>query len=152
MRHRCHLEYPLFTTHRNCTIHYNMPQNKFAIARYAVIDELLKKNTYVKTALIAETCQRNLGYAVSQRTIQLDLNSMKDDTFLGFFAPIEYCSKRKAYFYRDSDYQFGYQQLNLSELDLLENAFKLASVQLKPDQRAILGDVLFKIKKRYIAK
>ena len=98
-----------------------MPQNKFAIARYAVIDELLKKNTYVKTAVIAETCKRNLGYAVSQRTIQLDLNSMKNDTFLGFFAPIDYCSKRKAYFYKDSDYQFGYQQLNLTELDLLEN-------------------------------
>lgn len=129
-----------------------MPQNKFAIARYAVIDELLRKHTYVKTSAIAETCKRNLGYAVSQRTIQLDLNSMKDDTFLGFFAPIEYCPKRKAYFYKDSDYQFGYQQLNVSELDLLENVCNIASRHLKPDQRAILGDVLFKIKKRYIAK
>lgn len=129
-----------------------MPQNKFAIARYAVIDELLRKHTYVKTSVIAETCKRNLGYEVSQRTIQLDLNSMKDDTFLGFFAPIEYCSKRKAYFYRDSDYQFGYQHLNISELDLLENVCNIASSHLKPDQRAILGDVLFKIKKRYIAK
>lgn len=129
-----------------------MPQNKFAIARYAVIDELLRKHTYVKTSVIAETCKRNLGYEVSQRTIQLDLNSMKDDTFLGFFAPIEYCSKRKAYFYRDSDYQFGYQHLNVSELDLLENVCNIASRHLKPDQRVILGDVLFKIKKRYIAK
>mgnify|MGYP006209205139 FL=1 len=129
-----------------------MPQNKFAIARYAVIDELLRKHTYVKSSAIAETCKKNLGYEVSQRTIQLDLNSMKDDTFLGFFAPIDYCQKRKAYFYKDADYQFGYQQLNVSELDLLENVCNIASRHLKPDQRAILGDVLFKIKKRYIAK
>ena len=134
------------------TIHYNMPQNKFAIARYTIIDELLKKNTYVKTSAITETCKRNLGYEVSRRTIQLDLNSMKDDPFLGLFAPIEYCTKRKAYYYKDSDYQFGYQQLNLSEVDLLENVCSIASSHLKPDQRAILGDVLFKIKKRYMAK
>lgn len=129
-----------------------MPQNKFAIARYALIDELLKKNTYVKTAVIAESCKRNLGYEVSQRTIQLDLSSMKNDSFLGFFAPIEYCSKRKAYYYKDPEYQFGYQQLNLSEVDLLENVCNIASRHLKPDQRVILGDVLFKIKKRYMAK
>ncbi len=129
-----------------------MPQNKFAIARYAVIDELLKKNTYVKTSTIAETCKRNLGYEVSQRTIQLDLNSMKDDPFLGFFAPIDYCTKRKAFYYKDADYQFGFQQLNLTEVDLLENVCNIASRHLRPDQRAILGDVLFKIKKRYMAK
>jgi hypothetical protein len=129
-----------------------MPQNKFAIARYAIIDELLQKNPYVKTSFITETCKRNLGYEVSQRTIQLDLNSMKNDPFLGFLAPIEYCSKRKAYYYRDSDYQFGYQQLNLTEVDLLESVCNIASIHLKPDQQVILGDVLFKIKKRYMAK
>ncbi|WP_300662374.1 hypothetical protein [Fluviicola sp.] len=129
-----------------------MPQNKFALARYAVIDELLKKNTYVKTSTIKETCKRDLGYEVSQRTIQLDLSSMKNDSFLGLFAPIEYCNKRKAYYYRDSDYQFGYQQLKLSEVHLLENVCSIASRHLKPDQRMILGDVLFKIKKRYMAK
>jgi hypothetical protein len=129
-----------------------MPQNKFAIARYAIIDELLKKNSYLKTSTITEICKRNLGYEVSQLTIQLDLNSMKNDPFLGFFAPIEYCSKRKAYYYKDLDYQFGYQQLNVSEVDLLENACNIASSYLKPQQRAILGDVLFKIKKSYIAK
>lgn len=127
-----------------------MPQNKFALARYAVIDELLKKNPYVKTSTITETCKRILGYEVSQRTIQLDLNSMKNDPFLGLLAPIEYCSKRKAYYYKDSDYQFGYQQLNLTEVDLLENACNIAARHLKPDQRAILGDVIFKIKKKLI--
>lgn len=129
-----------------------MPQNKFALARYAIIDELLKKNNYVKTSTIAETCKRNLGYQVSQRTIQMDLHSMKNDSFLGLFAPIDYCNKRKAYYYIDSDYEFTFQQLNLSEVDLLENACSIASRHLKPDQRAILGDVLFKIKKKYITK
>jgi hypothetical protein len=35
---------------------------------------------------------------------------------------------------------------------LLESVCSIASRHLKPDQRAILGDVLFKIKKRYMAK
>lgn len=135
------------------TIHYDdMPQNKFALARYAIIDELLKKNNYVKTSTITEACKRNLGYQVSQRTIQLDMNSMKNDSFLGIFAPIEYCSKRKAYYYHDSDYEFAYQQLNPNEVNLLENACSIASRHMKPDQRIILGDVLFKIKKKYMAK
>lgn len=69
-----------------------------------------------------------------------------------FFAPIEYCSKRKAYYYQDSEYELAYQQLNLTEVNLLENACSIASRHMKPDQRAILGDVLFKIKKKYMAK
>lgn len=129
-----------------------MPQNKFAIARYSLIDELLRKRIYVKTATITETCKQLLGYEVSQRTIQMDLHSMKNDSFLGFFAPIEYCAKRKAYYYFDSDYRLGFQQLNLREVDALENACSIAARHLKPDQRAILGDVLGKIKKRYVAK
>ena len=129
-----------------------MPQNKFAIARYALIDELLQKGIYVKTATITETCKQTLGYEVSQRTIQMDLHSMKNDSFLGFFAPIEYCAKRKACYYQDSDYQLGFQQLNFLEVDALENACSIASRHLKPDQRAILGDVIGKLKKRYIAK
>lgn len=130
----------------------DMPQNKFALARYAIIDELLKKNNYVKSSTITEVCKRDLGYGVSQRTIQMDMHSMKNDSFLGFFAPIEYCSKRKAYYYQDSEYEFAYQQLNLTEVNLLENACSIASRHMKPDQRAILGDVLFKIKKKYMAK
>lgn len=99
-----------------------------------------------------ENCKRNLGYEVSRRTIQMDMHSMKHDNFLGLFAPIEYCSKRKAYYYSDSDYEFAYQQLNLNEVDLLENACSIAARHLQPDQCIILGDVLFKIKKKYMTK
>lgn len=129
-----------------------MPQNKFAIARYNIIHDLLQRNTYVKSNVIADICREHLGYEVTQRTIQMDLQSMKNDSFLGFFAPIEYCSKRKAYFYNDPEYQLSLRQLNPDEISLLENVCAIASNHLGSDQRDQLKTLLFKIKKSCVAK
>lgn len=81
-----------------------MPQNKFAIARYRVIDSLLKKHNYVKTSTMVEECIRQTGFRVSRRTIQLDLEAMKYDDFLSFHSPIDYCHRKKAYYYTDPQY------------------------------------------------
>jgi len=82
-----------------------MPQNKFALARYYMIDSLLHTYAYVKTSFIVDYCEKKTGYKVSRRTIQMDIESMKNDPFLGFNAPIAYCSNRKAYYYIDLSYQ-----------------------------------------------
>lgn len=76
-----------------------MPQNKFALARYRLIDSLLRKNEFVKTKDIVERCFDELGFKVTQRTIQMDMNTLKEDPFIGCFFPIEYNQKEKAYFY-----------------------------------------------------
>lgn len=79
-----------------------MPQNKFALARYRLIDETLRKRTYAKTAEIVELCKKQLGMKVTSRTIQMDMEAMRNDPFLGCFLPISYCNRRKAYYYAEN--------------------------------------------------
>ena len=81
-----------------------MPQNKFALARYSVIDAMLRRNDYVKTSSIVKKCIESTGYKVSARTIQLDIEAMRYDPFLGYNAPISYNSRHKAYYYEDRSY------------------------------------------------
>lgn len=76
-----------------------MPQNKYALARYRLIDQCLQQQVHVKTSYIVQVCKIRLGYDISRRMIQMDIEAMKNDSFLGFYAPIEYCNKRKAYYY-----------------------------------------------------
>lgn len=71
-----------------------MPQNKHALIRYYIIDDLLHQYEYVKSLFIANVCYKKTGLKVSQRTIQLDIEAMKHDSFLRFYAPIEYCKKK----------------------------------------------------------
>lgn len=78
-----------------------MPQNKFALARYRLIDSLLRKHDFVKTKDIVERCVDEFGFLVTQRTIQMDMNTLKEDPFIGCFFPIEYCYRQKAYFYSE---------------------------------------------------
>ncbi len=82
-----------------------MPQNKFAIARYRLIDSMLRRNDYVKTREIVERCSERTGFRVSRRTIQLDIETMRFDPFLDYNAPIGYCPRRKAWFYDDPCYR-----------------------------------------------
>lgn len=99
-----------------------MPQNKYALARYRLIDNALRKNEYVKTTYLVELCKDRLDYNVSQRTIQMDIEAMKNDAFLGFFAPICYCSKHKAYYYFNKDFALsplGFQECEINVLDYL---------------------------------
>lgn len=75
-----------------------MPQNKFAFARYRITDFMLRQHDYVITAAIVEQCSRT-GFDVNSRIIELDIAAMRYDPFLGYFAPIVYDSRRKAYCY-----------------------------------------------------
>jgi len=72
-----------------------MPVNKYALARYLLIDKLLRKHTYVKTRYIVEYCRERLKCDISQRTIQMDISAMQNDSFIGFYAPIGYCKKKR---------------------------------------------------------
>lgn len=67
-----------------------MAQNKYALARYYLIDGLLRRYEYVKTSTIVEICRERLKCTITQRTIQMDIYAMLNDSFLGYYAPIEY--------------------------------------------------------------
>lgn len=71
-----------------------MAVNKYALARYALIDKLLHKFSYVKTIDMVDFCKKRLKFNITQRTIQMDIYTMQYDSFLGYYAPIEYCKKK----------------------------------------------------------
>ncbi len=102
-----------------------MPQNKFALARYSVIDAMLRRNDYVKTSSIVKKCIESTGYKVSARTIQLDIEAMRYDPFLGYNAPISYNSRHKAYYYEDRSYMLYPFTFSPRELETLEEILKV---------------------------
>jgi len=123
-----------------------MAQNKYALARYCLIDNLLHRNEYVKTIDIVYTCQRRLGCNITQRTIQMDIYAMKNDSFLGYFAPIEYNQKIKAYYYTDRDYQLLPLRFSIEELSFLQRLLIFMQGKLPKYDHALLRDIIDKIK------
>mgnify|MGYP000948411310 CR=1 FL=1 len=123
-----------------------MPQNKFALARYCMIDSLLNKHEYVKTAYIVETCQRRLKCSITQRTIQMDIDAMRNDSFLGYFAPIEYCSRRKAYYYREVNFRLFPHRFSNKEISLMQKLLVLMQNFILDDDYESLKKIITKIK------
>jgi len=123
-----------------------VPQNKHALIRYHIIDCLLRQYDFVKTAFIAGYCYEKIGYKVSQRTIQLDIDAMRYDSFLRYFAPIEYCKKRKAYYYTHQDYQLLPFQFANKEILLLEHVSTIVEGTITVEQRYILDSLIVRMK------
>ena len=129
-----------------------MPQNKYALARYKLIDQIFRRNSYVKTTQIVDLCRYELGYSVSQRTIQLDLCAMKEDAFLGIYAPIEYCRKRKSYYYTKRDFTLNPLSFTDEEVDLLETICTVMAADLGGKDIQALHVIVDKMKRFYKAK
>jgi len=98
-----------------------MPQNKYAFARYHIIDRELSRRNFVKTSEIVDICRNEFGFNVSAKTIQMDMNAMQYDSFLGYNAPIAYNNTKRAYYYTDSSYSitcFGLKEEEINTLQL----------------------------------
>ncbi len=115
-----------------------MAINKFALARYALIDKLLRRHRYVKTSYIVEFCKENLNCNITQRTIQLDILAMQNDSFIGYYAPIEYCKKQKAYYYKDPEYQLIPFQFSQAEIELIQKILYLVKNIISEEEYGIL--------------
>lgn len=109
-----------------------MATNKHAIIRYRVIDKCLRqvdKTWNWKT--LAEACVKelkavtNTKTTLSERTIKGDLQSMRSDRALGYFAPIEYDRSEKSYYYSRRDYSITEAPLSRSDSQELKNAIGL---------------------------
>jgi len=123
-----------------------MAQNKYALARYYIIDSLLRKFKYVKTAFMTEYCREKIGYTVSRRTIQLDVEAMKNDSFLGFYAPINYCKKRKAFYYENPDYRLSLFVIRVHEIQLLETVFDNVCHSIDSEQYYMIKHIIQRLK------
>lgn len=123
-----------------------MPQNKFAQARYRIIDSMLHKNEYVKTTSIIDQCIRRIGFRVSMRTIQLDIEAMRHDPLLGFNAPIRYCGRRKAYYYADPAYTLQPHGFTEQEVAFLEELLNICPTCSRACGYEILSGLVKKLK------
>ncbi|GEM_PF-416575 len=97
-----------------------MPQVKNQVFRIKVIDELLSRTRFVKTTKIIEVIYSKLLISVSERTIQKDIQDMRENTYLGYYAPIEYDKRRMAYYYSEEGYTINNFSLNPKEIDSLK--------------------------------
>lgn len=96
-----------------------MAISKHPIGRYQVIDRELGRKDWVKTKELKYLIEDELSIAVSERMINEDINAMKDDPILGYFAPIEYNTAKKAYYYTDKTYTikaFGLKEEDINAL------------------------------------
>lgn len=106
-----------------------MPANKYALLRYRIIDKCLSNEArpFPSKSDLREACEESLygsmGEHISSSTIEKDLWAMRNESDLGYYAPIEYSKAHRGYFYDQQDYSI--QNISLSDNDL--NAIKLAA-------------------------
>jgi predicted DNA-binding transcriptional regulator YafY len=106
-----------------------MPANKYALLRYRIIDKCLsnKARPFPSKDELREACEEalygSIGEHISASTIEKDLWAMRNESELGYYAPIEFSKVDKGYFYDQEDYSI--QNISLSDNDL--NAIKLAA-------------------------
>ncbi len=110
-----------------------MPANLHALIRYRTIDRCLRNREYdynweklakeCTNALIEEGLyeHRDRSKVISRRTIFYDIQTMKSGK-LGYYAPIEYDSTDKTYYYTDSKFSIQNVPLKREELGELQNA------------------------------
>jgi predicted DNA-binding transcriptional regulator YafY len=97
-----------------------MPKNLDATIRYRVIDRCLrsKSHKYPSKEYLCEKCAEAVGASViATRTIEKDLNEMRHNESLAYFAPIKYDAYHKGYFYEDENYSID--RLPLGEEDMM---------------------------------
>jgi len=109
-----------------------MSTNKHALIRYRVIDKCLRQvdrawNWKTLGAACATEIAKVTGKTttLSERTIKGDLQNMRNDVALGYFAPIEYDRAEKSYYYSDRNYSITESPLNKSDSEELKSAIGL---------------------------
>jgi len=105
-----------------------MPSNKYALFRYHIIDKLIsnKYNPYPSKEDLRSACEDELfglgSGRISESTIEKDLYAMRNESLLGYEAPIKYSKLEKGYYYDDPNYTIS--KISLNEQD--EEAIKFA--------------------------
>lgn len=118
-------------------------KTKHPLARIQIIDRELSQNEYVKTKdLVSIIATETLP--VTQRTIQKDIEIMKEESNVGYSAPIAYDSKKRAYFYTDPN--FTIQAFGLKEEDIMALLFYAKTLEQYKGVK-IFKDILNAIEK-----
>lgn len=105
-----------------------MAVNKNALMRYRIIDRCLTNSArpYPTKADLQRACEEALYGSYRERisasTIEKDMWAMKNESSLGFYAPIAFNRDHRGYHYTDPDYSINEVQLNDEERDAIHFA------------------------------
>jgi predicted DNA-binding transcriptional regulator YafY len=99
-----------------------MPVNKDALGRYRIIDEMLKRRSFPSKEDLMDAIENRLGYSISSRTLDEDINNMRNNEDLGYMAPIAYDKTRKGYYYQTPDYSITGVPISRDDIEKLKYA------------------------------
>jgi predicted DNA-binding transcriptional regulator YafY len=105
-----------------------MPANKYALIRYRTIDRCLTNDgrPFPSKEDLRSSCEEALygsdGDRISISTIEKDLNAMRNDGGLGYYAPIVYHRDERGYYYEEKGYSIENLTLNDEELEAIRFA------------------------------
>lgn len=109
-----------------------MGKTKNALIRYRIIDKCLRRVDEKWTwKELAEKCSEALEElsgekdSISERTIKKDLNHMRHNEDLGYFAPIAYDRKEKSYYYENRQFSITESPLSRQDGRELKSALNL---------------------------
>lgn len=109
-----------------------MSTNKHALIRYRVIDRCLRQvDKQWNWKSLSEACSAEIETvtgkktSLSERTIKGDIQNMRNDEALGYFAPIEYDRSEKSYYYSNRSYSITEAPLNKSDSNELKQMIAL---------------------------
>lgn len=109
-----------------------MGKTKNALIRYRIIDRCLRRVDEKWTwRELADKCAEALEQlsgdkdSISERTIKKDLNNMRHNEDLGYFAPIAYDRKEKSYYYENRSYSITESPLSKQDSKELKSALNL---------------------------
>ena len=105
-----------------------MPVNKYALLRYRIIDRKIasKFNPFPNKEDLRNACEDELYGGdtgnISLSTIDKDLFAMRNESNLGYYAPIAYDKVNKGYYYSEPDYSIQEMPLNEEDLEAISFA------------------------------
>ncbi|GAB5538400.1 MAG: WYL domain-containing protein [Salibacteraceae bacterium] len=104
-----------------------MPANKFALLRYRIIDRAIR-GSYPSKEDLRYACEDALygsdGEHISASTIDKDLWAMRNESELGYYAPIKFSKEYAGYYYEDPNFSISELPLNEDDLDAIKAAAK----------------------------
>ena len=105
-----------------------MPANKYALLRYRIIDRCINNTSrpYPTKEDLRSACEEALygsdGENISISTIEKDIWAMRNESELGYYAPIEYHREHRGYYYEEDDYSINEVSLNCEDLEAIRFA------------------------------
>ena len=103
-----------------------MPANKYALLRYRIIDRCITQKSYPTKEDLRAACEEALygsdGENISISTIEKDIWAMRNESELGYYAPIAYHRDHRGYYYEEEDYSINEVRLNDEDLEAIRFA------------------------------